>query len=218
MKIWLDTTNVDLVKKANALGILYGVTTNPSLIAQSNRPMKIVLQELLDHQDGPVTAQVIAADVAGMIDQAKQLYDFSDRIIVKIPVTQEGYEAIHHIAKQEIPVMATVVLEPHQAMVAAIAGAAYIAPYVGQIEKSGKNPWEALAMMLKMYQHGQMKTEILAASISTVDQISRCAEMGIPHITLKDGVFLNLIGTNSVTLERVRQFKQNWEQAQKRFL
>lgn len=218
MQIWLDTTNIDLVKKADRLGILYGVTTNPALIAQSGKEMKTVLQELLDHQDGPVTAQVMAPDTRGMIEQGQRLYDFSDRIIVKVPVSHEGYEAINTLTAQEIPTMATVILEPHQALVAALAGAHYVAPYVGQIEKSGKNHWDVLAAMLAIFEKNHIDTQIVAASISTLEQVTRCAEMGVPHITLKDEAFSKLIATSQSTLERVNQFAAAWSDSKTAFL
>lgn len=218
MKIWLDTTNEDLVKQANKLGLLFGVTTNPALIAKSGKSMKAALRNLLDLQDGPVTAQVLARDAAGMIEQGQRLYDFSDRIIVKIPITEESLEAIHTLSHQEIPIMATVVFQPHQALMAALTGAHYIAPYVGQIEKAGKNPWETLTAMLTIYQKHQLHTEILAASISTVDQITRCAEIGIPHITLKEEAFRQLIATTPNTQERVDHFETLWNQSQATFI
>lgn len=213
MKIWLDTTNVELVKMADDLGFLFGVTTNPALVAKSGKPMKEILRNLLDIQDGPVTGQVVAQDAKGMVKQGQMLYDFSDRIVVKIPVTEEGLQAIHVLSHEEIPVMATVVFHPYQALVAALAGAHYIAPYVGQIEKSGKNPWEVLSSMMNIYEKQGIKTEILAASISTNEQVTKCAELGIPHITLKDEAFRQLIATAPNTKERVDHFISVWNQS-----
>src|SRR5947209_7515384 len=109
MRIWLDTTDVEIVKSAERLGILFGVTTNPALIAQSGKSMRVALQDLLDAQDGPVTAQVIATDLQEIVQQGQDLYEFSDRLIIKIPVTQAGLEAIHILSRQEIATMATVV-------------------------------------------------------------------------------------------------------------
>lgn len=218
MKIWLDTTHLETIKKATSLGILFGVTTNPALIAQSGVPMDRVLQELLDHQDGPVTAQVIAQDTQGMVQEAQELYDFSDRIIVKIPATEQGWEAIHLLSENEIPTMATVVYQPSQALMAALVGADFIAPYVSQIEKSGHNPWEILESMSLILEQYDWPPQILAASINDISQIQKCAEIGIPHITLKDAVFCQLIETVPLTQERVNQFAMTWEHAQASFL
>lgn len=218
MKIWLDTTNVNTVKTANKMGLLYGVTTNPALIAQSGEPMKKTLRLLLDAQDGPVTGQVIAHDVKGMVTEGKALHDVSDRIIVKVPVTQEGLEAMHLLSHKKIPVMATVVFHPYQALMAGLAGARYVAPYVSHIEKLGHNPLEFLQTMLTMYEKHEIETEILAASIKTIDQFTKCAEMGIPHITLKDDAFYQLIATDANTQERVNHFNSIWDQAKAEFI
>lgn len=218
MQIWLDTTNIDTVKKAVRLGVLYGVTTNPSLIAQSGKSMKQTLQDLLDNQEGPITAQVIVEDAPGMIEQGRAIFELSSRIIVKIPISEAGLEAIHQLSCDGIPTMATVAFQPHQALTSALAGANYIAPYVGQIEDSGQNPWEVLSAMLRIYQHAMLQTEILAASIRSVAQVLKCAEMGIPHITLKESVFLELVATVPLTQQRVDHFSNTWDKTKSAFL
>lgn len=218
MKIWLDTTNIELITAADSAGFLFGVTTNPALIAQSGKSMKEVLRSLLDCQDGPITAQVLDQTAEGMIEQGKKLYDFSDRIIVKVPVTEQGLKAIHVLSHEQISVMATVVFEPHQALLAALAGAHYVAPYVGQIDKNGKNPWDILKSMLTIFQNNQIKTQILAASISTIEQVTKCAEIGIQHITLKDDTFKKLISTVSLTQERVDHFTSVWNESKATFI
>jgi transaldolase len=206
MKIWLDTTNVDLVKRAARMGLLFGVTTNPGLIDKAERPLKKILQGLLDCQDGPVTAQVTSHDAESMVQEAMDFYDFSDRIIVKVPVTDEGYVAIHRLSEQEIPTMATVIFHPNHVFIAAKAGALYAAPYLGQMEKNGLDPWEALNSMKSIINNINLNIELLAASISNLDYFQYCAELGIPNITLKDSVFNELISTAPLTKERVEHF------------
>lgn len=218
MQIWLDTTNIDTLKKAVRLGLLYGVTTNPALIAQSGKTMLQALQDLLDHQEGPITAQVIAHDAQGMIDQGRAIFDFSSRIIVKIPITEPGLEAIHQLSSDGIPTMATVAFQPHQALTASLAGAQYIAPYIGQMEDAGQDPWPVLSSMLSIYQQGLLQTEILAASIRSVEHVLKCAEMGIPHITLKETVFHQLVATVPLTQQRVEHFGHTWNKASASFL
>lgn len=206
MKIWLDTTNLDTIRQASNLGILYGVTTNPALISQSQLSLKEVLQSLLEQQEGPITGQVLAADIQGMVEQGNALYNLSDRIIVKIPVSEQGLEAINILSKQGICVMATIVLHPHQALLAAIAGARYVAPYVSHIEQLGSNPWGDLESMQKTFNHYAFPTEILAASLRSVAHVQKCAEMGIPHVTIKDKLFQELIATTAPTQERIDHF------------
>lgn len=218
MKIWLDTTNLEVIKHATEFGFLHGVTTNPALIAAAGKPMEKVLRELLDLQDGPVTAQVVAHNAHGMIQQGKDLYDFSDRIVVKIPITKEGLKAIRWLSQNQVPVMATVLFQPYQGLLAALAGAQYVAPYLSKIELNGSDPWETLSSITKMYQHYHLDTEILAASISNLEQIQKCAEMGIPHITLKESTFNTLLDTNALTQERINHFTELWEQQSASFL
>lgn len=218
MKIWLDSTNTKAVKQAVDLGILFGVTTNPTLIVESGKPMRTVLQELLDHQDGPVAAQVVAEDVKGMVEQGKQLYDFSDRIIVKVPVTQAGLQAIYLLSEQEIPTMATVILEPHQALAASQVGASYIAPYLGHIERDGKDPYEMLLAISIAFESSHSMTEILAASVGSLEQLCRCAALDVQHVTLKDPLFSQFIATDPKTQERVTKFSNEWKKAKLSFL
>lgn len=214
MNIWLDTTNAKIIQTAVRFGVLTGVTTNPTLIAQTKRKEQHVLKDLLHYQEGPVTAQVTSLDVAEMVQQGQSLYSFSKRIIVKVPVTQAGLEAIHLLSRQGIPTMATVVFDVQQALMAALAGAAHVAIYITRIEKAGKNPWDILASILKIFQNYKLKTKILGASISSVEQVLKCAEMGINAVTIKEEVFGKLIADSPLTQESVKQFLEYATQSQ----
>lgn len=216
--IWLDTTNLELIKKAKTLGILYGVTTNPDIVTSSGRSLDQVLTDLLEIQSGPVAAQVVAHDKNTMLEQAQALTHFSKRIIVKVPVSETGLEVIHILSKKRIATMATTIFHPQQAFIAALAGAQYVAPYVGQMEKNNQDAWTVLAAISTMLHNYSLKTQILAASIPTVNHFLKCAEMGIPHITIKDSVFQQLISTQSITQDWMHQFSSKWNQANLTFL
>ncbi len=218
MKIWLDTTNIAAIGAATDLGVLFGVTTNPELAAQSGKSLEDLLQSLLDAQEGPVTAQVVACNTQEMVRQGQTLNAFSARIIVKIPVTQDGLKAIHLLSEQNIPTMATVIFQPHQALMAALAGADYAAPYLGQIEQRGQNPWDVLTSISQMFQHYKLKTEILAASLRSLEYVQKCAEMGISNITVKEPLFRQMIATVPATQEKVDHFAQVWEAAHAMFV
>lgn len=211
MEIWLDTTNTRTVQQAVRLGLLSGVTTNPTLIAQSKRDVEEVLEDLLHHQEGHVTAQVVAEDSSEMVQQGQNLYSMSNRLIIKVPVTREGLEAIHLLSRQGIPTMATVIFQPHQALMAALAGADYVAPYLGQIEKNGGEPWKVLKSIVHIFQTYRLKTKVLGASLSSLEHVVQCAEAGIYGVTIKDNLFEMLIGTDSMTLKRVEQFANDWK-------
>lgn len=213
MEIWLDTINIPSVKKAKSLGILNGVTTNPSLLSGAKSPLKEVLIELLTHQEGPITAQVVASDCDEIVKQALALVEISRRIIVKIPFSVEGLKAIDILSHQGIVTMATVIFTPQQALLAAKAGAQYIAPYLGRMEANGIDPWNTLETMLKIYKNYEFSTKILAASIRDVSQVIRCAEMGVHAVTLKDQVFEQLLETDPMTHQGISQFAVDWEKA-----
>jgi TalC/MipB family fructose-6-phosphate aldolase len=213
MDIWLDTVNKKLIAKAQRLGILYGVTTNPTLIAQSKQSFEEILKELLSIQSGCVTAQVIARDTQGMLKQAEILHQISDRIIIKIPATEAGFEAICQLSKRNIPTMATAIFHPNQVLLASLAGAQYAAPYVSGIEKSGDDAYEQLTSMKHLLVEYNYKTKILAASIKNTEQIRRCLDIGIHAVTLKDDIFEEFTSDNRLTESRIELFEDDWKKA-----
>lgn len=206
MNIWLDTINSKSIEKAKRKGLLYGTTTNPAIIAQSGRSIEQNVNELLELHDGLIAVQVVAQDSNEMIIQGLALYELSPRIVVKVPITEEGLDAIHALSQKEVPVMATIAFRPHHALTAALAGAKYIAPYVNHIEKQGDNPWEVLEAMMRILSRPQFNTEILAASIVSMEQLQRCAEIGLPHMTIKDPLLDQLIATTPAVKERIDYF------------
>lgn len=208
MDIWLDTGNIKTIKSAVKTGILSGVTTNPAIIAQTKRELEDLLEDLLHYQEGPVAVQVTGEEIADMVQQGQNFYSFSNRIVVKVPVTKSGLEAIHLLSRQGIPTMGTVVFHPHQALMAAHAGASYVAPYVSKIEQAGGDPWLTLKTMLQVFQNYRLKTKILGASIGSIDQVIKCATTGIYGITVKDALFEELIADQPLTTEAMKAFNQ----------
>lgn len=211
MDIWLDTVDIKTVQKAVKFGLLSGVTTNPSLIAHSGRDIEEVLEDLLHYQEGPVTAQVVATDTEGMVQQGQSLYSLSNRLIIKIPLTKNGLEAVHLLSRQGIPTMATVIFHPRQALLAALAGANFVAPYIGRIEKEGKNPWDILKTTVHIFNNYRLKTKIVAASLNSVEQVLQCAEAGVYGATVKDELFEKLIENDPSTVNSVEQFSVDWK-------
>jgi len=206
MEIWLDTTYPDDILKAFRLGVLSGITTNPTLIAQNGSGTKSILDTMLHHQEGPVAIQVLAEQAEGMVNQGQMFFDLSDRLIIKVPVTEQGLEAIYRLSRQGIPTMATAIFHSHQGIMAALAGANYLAPYIGQIEAAGEDPWTLLSTVTKFIQNYKLPTKILGASIKTIHHFTKCAEMGIWGVTLKPQVFEEVISTVPLTLDAVNQF------------
>ncbi len=216
MEIWLDTADLGLIETVQQMGILYGVTTNPSIIAKSKEPLEDLLEKILQKQSGPVTAQVTGSDAAAMIQQGEALSQFSHRIIVKVPVTCEGLKAVHALAQKKIPTMATAVFDLTQVLLAARAGATYIAPYfssICEVEQEGAEQLKAMLCLLERY---QLPSRLLAASLKSGQQVKQCAEMGIHAVTMNREVFLSFIENHPETMKRLDRFAKDWKMARER--
>lgn len=205
MEIWLDSVNLLLIQKAAKMGILHGVTTNPAILAESDQ-IDLTIANLLKSQNGPITYQTVATSAEGMIEEGFALQQISARIIVKIPVTQAGLQAIQVLSQQGIHTMATVIFDYRQYLLSAKAGAFYAAPYYSSILKSGGNADQEIERMCKAKERYQLKTKILAASLQTLDQFITCNDLGVDAVTLKDPLFLQLVEDHPTTLERLEQF------------
>lgn len=207
MDIWLDTTDIKAITLGSKLGILKGVTTNPSLIGKSGKSLEENLDEILKCQSGPVTAQVTAVDHLNMIEQAETLREFSERIIVKIPVTQEGLIAMNSLSHLQFPMMATAIFTPYQALLACHAGAAYIAPYYSRM----KNPLDALEGILLTLDRYDFETEMVVASLKTEEDLDDCFHLGVDAITVKGSIFETLVEDQSGTFEALDEFSKDWK-------
>jgi transaldolase len=203
MQIWLETTDLPSIEKAQKIGILHGVTTTPAMLAANPRE---TLASLLSAQPGPV-----AVEVSGdMVSQGKALYEYSPRIIVKVPVSEQGYEAIHLLSKQ-IPIMACAITQPTQALIAALAGAQIVAPYFSRLMKPGDNPLAQLEAIKKMILAYRIKTSVLAVTPKTLEQIKSCAEIGIDAVTMREDVFRDFIETHELTAHAIAQYDDDWK-------
>lgn len=211
MEIWLDACNSQAVKAACQYGIVFGITTNPTILSRADADPGTVIHRLLDEQDGLVAVQVVADKTEEMFRQALKLHSISERIIVKVPVTQQGIIAMKMLSEQEVPIMATAVFNPNQALLAALAGADYLAPYVGRMYNSGIDAIEALQIIKTIYDNYQMKTRIIAAALQSAEQITACAKMGIHAVTLKESLFNQFMADDSDTLEALESFAADWE-------
>lgn len=187
MKFFIDTANLAQIKEANDLGILDGVTTNPSLMAKEGiKGTDAVLKHYVDIcniVDGDVSAEVIATDFDGMVREGHILADLHPNIVVKIPMIKEGLKAIKYFSKLGIRTNCTLVFSAAQALLAAKAGATYVSPFVGRIDDIGGDGLELIEQIVDMYQNYGFETQVLAASIRTPLHITRCAELGADVIT-----------------------------------
>lgn len=206
MDIWLDTIDLKTIGQAKNMGLLDGVTTNPTILSQDERPAEEILEELLNHFSGSLAVQVTLHSAADMVEQGKDLYEFSSRIVVKIPVTSEGLVAISRLSEADIPVMATAIFEPMQALLAAKAGASYVVPYFSHL---GDN---ALSICLAI-QEMQLPANLLVASLKTPEQVLQCATSFFDAVTLKAPLFQACITTPAQTLDQLTRFDAAWQKA-----
>lgn len=182
MKFFVDTANLEQIKEANSLGILDGVTTNPSLMAREGiSGEKNILKHYVDIcnlVDGDVSAEVLSTDYESMIKEGTELAKLHDQIVVKVPATADGIRAVKYFADNEIKTNCTLIFSTGQALLAAKAGATYVSPFVGRLDDISSNGVELVARIVEMYQYYGFKTEVIAASIRTTQHIIDCMEVG----------------------------------------
>lgn len=218
MHIWLTTTNMRTVQKAVKLGLFSGIVTTPALLADTKRAVEEVLENLLHYQEGPVAVQVATDDSLEIVQQGQTLHSLSNRLIIKVPATKNGLEGIHLLSRQGISTMATAIYHPHQALIAALAGANYVSPHIECLEKAGGDPWSMLKITSRIFEIYRLKTKILATSLSIIDQVMQCAQIGLYGITVNDALFEELIATPPLTLESVATFADDWKQVNTPFI
>jgi len=193
MEFFIDTADINDVKKYSKIGIVDGVTTNPALIAKEGRDFKEVVTEMCEIIDGPVSAEVVSKDVDGMIREAKLVSKLHKNIVVKIPATVEGFEALNIVAKEGIKVNFTVLYTANQALAAAKLGATYVSPFVGRLDVTSTGGSELIREIRKIYDNFGFNTKILAASMRNAVYVKHAAMDGADVATIPPNVMHDLI-------------------------
>ncbi len=209
MQLFLDTTDTAVLRELAATGLVDGVTTNPSLIMKSGRPMLEVIAEICEIVEGPVSAEVAAVTAAAMIEEGKRLAGVAPNVVVKAPLTPEGLIATRELAQQGIQVNVTLCFSAVQAMLAAKAGAAYISPFIGRLDDQGVDGMELIGEIRAIYDNYAFDTEILAASIRTPEHVRRAAIIGSDCATIPPAVFRELF-KHPLTDKGLEQFLGDW--------
>ncbi|WP_044565234.1 fructose-6-phosphate aldolase [Anaerococcus provencensis] len=215
MKFFLDTANVDEIKRVNDLGLCDGVTTNPSLINKEGRDFKEVVSEISQIVDGPVSAEVTCYDYEGMVDQARDLAKWSENIVVKIPMTEDGLKAIHTLSKEGIKTNCTLIFSLSQGIMAMKAGATYISPFMGRIDDMGENGAELVASLRDVIDIYGYESEIIAASIRRINHLEEAALAGA-HIATIPGSLFEKLWTHPLTTAGIDAFVKDWEKFEAR--
>jgi transaldolase len=215
LKFFIDTANLDAIKDAAELGILDGVTTNPSLVAKEGKPFKELLKEICSVVPGPVSAEVAATDLKGMVAEGRKLSAIAQNIVVKIPMTRDGVKACVELTRREIRVNMTLVFSAAQALLVAKAGASFVSPFIGRLDDIGQVGMNLIRDIVEIYENYDYSTEVLVASVRHPVHVLEAALAGADVVTLPPSVIEQLFKhpLTDIGLEKVlADWKKTGEQ------
>lgn len=216
MKFFIDTADVGEIRSAAELGLVDGVTTNPSLVARSGRDFIEVLGEIINLVDGPISAEVVATDADGMLREAAELAALAPaKIVIKLPMTDEGLKATKALAKQGIKTNVTLVFSPLQALLAAKAGATYVSPFVGRLDDIGHPGMEIVEQIRTLYDNYGYTTEIIVASVRSPQHVLEAGLIGADICTIPYSVMLQL-ARHPLTDVGLEKFLADWQKHQEK--
>lgn len=210
MKYFIDTANVEEIRQAAELGLVAGVTTNPSLIAKEGRKFEDVIHEITQIVDGPISAEVISLDAAGMVAEGRELVKIHPNIVIKVPMTAEGLKATHQFNKENIRVNVTLVFSAEQALAAARSGAAYVSPFIGRVDDMGVDGVLLIEEIATIFSQFNIPTEIIAASIRNRRHIAQAALAGADIATVPYKVLMDSLN-HPLTTSGIERFLKDWE-------
>lgn len=214
MKFFIDTADVKEIREAHSLGILDGVTTNPSLVAKTGRPFRETIEEICSIVKGPVSAEVVSLDTDGMLKEARELAKIADNIVVKIPLVKNGLKAVKRLAEEGIKTNVTLCFSSNQALLAAKAGGTYVSPFVGRLDDRGQVGMDLIQEIRTIYDNYDFQTEIIVASIRNPVHVRDAALMGADVATIPFNVF-DLLVQHPLTDDGVKRFLADWEKVPK---
>lgn len=210
MKFFIDSAHLDEIKEAQALGVLDGVTTNPSLVAKTGKSFESVAKEICDFVEGPVSLEVVSLQWEEMVKEGKALRKYGNNVVVKIPMTTDGLKAIKVLASEGIPVNTTLIFQPIQALLAAKAGAKYVSPFVGRLDDISQDGMLLIADIIQIFKNYKVTTEVLAASIRHPTHILQCAKLGADVVTVPVKVIQGL-AKHPLTDSGLKTFLEDWK-------
>jgi transaldolase len=193
MKIFIDSANIDEIREAASMGLADGVTTNPTLVAKTGRSLKQVIQDICEVVDGPISAEVTAVDVEGMVTEGRELAKIHPNVVVKVPIIANGLKAVRQLCELDIKTNVTLCFSPTQALLAAKAGATYISPFIGRIDDVSAEGMELVEQIVTIYRNYHFDTQVLAASIRHPVHVVQSALLGADVATLPLSVIQQLI-------------------------
>jgi transaldolase len=214
MKLFIDTANLDEIKEAASMGVLDGVTTNPSLMAKESMPYRELLTEICKVVNGPVSAEVVALDAAGMIKEAEDLASIAENITIKIPSTKEGLKAIKKLSAKGIMTNATLCFSPMQALLVAKAGATFVSPFVGRLDDISHVGMDLVRQIVTIFENYAFETEVLVASVRNPLHVVDAALMGA-HVATVPFKVIDQLMKHPLTNVGLEKFLADWEKVNK---
>jgi transaldolase len=210
MKFFIDTANIEEIKKGLVLGMVDGVTTNPSLIAKEQRPFTAILHDICDLVDGPISAEVVSLEADGMVAEARELAKISDNIVIKVPMIEEGLKAVKRLTEEGIKTNVTLIFSVSQALLAAKAGASYVSPFVGRLDDISINGLDLVADIMTILRNYGFATEVIVASIRNPMHVVEAALLGADIATIPYKVIAQL-AKHPLTDIGMQQFLADWD-------
>lgn len=212
MQIFLDTANLDQIREGVALGVLDGVTTNPSLIAKEGRPFRPLVEEICRLVEGPVSLEVVATDEEGMIKEGKELVKIAPNVVVKCPMTKDGLRAVKRLSGEGIKINQTLVFSPAQALLSAKAGATYVSPFIGRLDDVGHVGMDIIRAIMSIYANYGFETQVLTASIRHPIHVVEAAMAGA-HIATMPFAVLEQLLKHPLTDAGLKKFLEDWNKS-----
>jgi transaldolase len=210
MKFFIDTANIKEIKEAAALGVLDGVTTNPSLVAKEGKDFKVLLDEIIEIVDGPISAEVISTDYSGILKEARDLSSIHKNIVVKVPLIRDGLKAVKTLSEEDIRVNVTLCFSPTQALLAAKAGATYVSPFIGRLDDISTNGMDLISQVVQIYSNYNFETQVLVASVRHPMHVAEAALIGADVCTIPFGV-INKLFNHPLTDIGLERFLNDWK-------
>ena len=214
MKFFIDTADIDQIQDAISMGVCDGVTTNPSLVAKTGKPFQVIIDEILDVVDGPVSLEVTALDYDGMIEQARALAAHGENVVVKLPLTRPGLQACRTCYDEGIATNVTLCFSPSQALLAAKAGATYVSPFVGRLDDISIDGMKLIDDIVTIYDNYDFETQVLVASVRHPQHLVQAALMGAHVATIPHNVITQLV-QHPLTDIGVDRFMADWQKVPK---
>lgn len=215
MKFFLDTANIEEIERINQLGLVDGVTTNPTIIAKEGKDFETVIKEICKIVSGPVSAEVTSLDSEGMINEAREIHQWAENIVVKIPMTEAGLKAVHTISQEGIKTNVTLIFSAAQGLIAAKAGATYVSPFIGRLDDIASDGIQLVSDLREIFDNYDFDTEIIAASVRNLGHVEAAALAGSDIATIPGNLFPKL-WSHPLTTNGIAQFEADWQAYQEK--